>query len=203
MNNAERAHIQDALMQCQNCSLHLGRTKTVPGIGTGENGLLICGEGPGAEEDKQGIPFVGPAGQLLDRILSKAGIPREKTFITNIVKCRPPGNRTPNPEEVNGCMEYLITEIAYIRPSVILCLGAVAANALIHSDFKITKERGEVSEFWELGYPIPILATYHPAYILRKTGEDEIRVKKEVWSDFHMAMNLMHTKSDISGLYFQ
>jgi uracil-DNA glycosylase family 4 len=136
--------------------------------------LCFVGEGPGREEDKQGRPFVGAAGQLLDRILVSVGLDRGEVYITNVVKCRPPGNRMPNPDEVEACSPYLYAQIRKINPSIIVCLGALAARTLIDKNARITRIRGE----WHEKDGILIMPTFHPAALLRDPSK-----KRPVWED--------------------
>lgn len=165
---------EDCLHECRRCKLAVERGNIVPGEGNREARVLFVGEGPGQDEDMQGRPFVGKAGQLLDKILASVGFDREIVYIANIVKCRPPGNRVPEPDEVRACLEYLRMQFALIHPNIIVCLGATAAKAIIREDFRITRERG----VWYEKNGIHIIATYHPAALLR----DEMK-KKDTWHD--------------------
>ena len=168
---------------CTACSLHETRTQTVFGIGNPNADWLIIGEAPGADEDRQGEPFVGRAGQLLNAMLLAIGLQREQVFIANILKCRPPNNRDPKPEEVQACEHFLKSQIALINPKIILCVGRVAAQNLLKVDTPIGKMRGQRYPY--PGTQIPVLVTYHPAYLLRSPRE-----KRKVWEDLKMAVSI-------------
>ncbi len=172
---ALRAHIGD----CTRCALHQGRRNLVFGVGNPRARLMFVGEGPGEDEDRQGEPFVGKAGQLLNRMIQAMGLTREAVYIANVVKCRPPGNRTPAPDEIATCRGFLERQIEILRPEVICALGSVAAQTLLSTGEKIGRLRGR---FWDLG-GIPVLPTYHPAYLLRNPAE-----KKKVWEDLQHIM---------------
>jgi len=162
------------LRDCQRCKLHRSRSRIVFGEGNEDAKLMLIGEGPGYDEDLQGRPFVGKAGQLLTRILQSVQIERKEVYITNIVKCRPPGNRTPEPDEIKSCFPFLLKQIQIIQPRVICALGTVSAQTLLQTDTKITSLRGKSFEF--LG--IKVFPTYHPAFLLRNPDK-----KREVWED--------------------
>lgn len=165
---------------CVKCPLHAGRSRTVFGVGAQRAEWLIIGEAPGAEEDRQGEPFVGRAGQLLNAMLRSIGLPRETVFIANVLKCRPPGNRDPRPEEVASCLPYLQRQIALLRPRLMLAVGRIAAQNLLATDLPLARLRGRVHEF---GSPAtPLLVTYHPAYLLRSPGD-----KRKAWEDLKFA----------------
>ncbi|MBQ3077231.1 MAG: uracil-DNA glycosylase [Clostridia bacterium] len=155
--------LRSACLNCRACGLCEGRTHVVFGVGDPTADILFVGEGPGAQEDLQGIPFVGRAGQLLDLYLKAFEIERDRVYIANIVKCRPPKNRDPRPEEETACMPWLERQIELIEPRVIVCLGRIAAMKLIKPDFRIMKEHG----LWFERNGIPITATLHPAALLR------------------------------------
>jgi DNA polymerase len=160
---------------CSACPLNAARKNTVPGEGNPNRpDILFVGEGPGADEDDQGRPFVGAAGQLLDKMIAGMGYKREDVFIANIVKCRPPGNRVPLPEEMTACVPYLKAQIALIRPKIIVALGKTAVQGLLQEDVAITKFRGT----WCQYEGIALMPTYHPAYLLRSPGK-----KGEAWAD--------------------
>lgn len=165
---------------CEACSLAASRTQTVFGTGDSQAEWLIIGEAPGQEEDKQGKPFVGKAGQLLTSMLRALGYAREQVFIANILKCRPPNNRDPQPEEVNACASFLNKQIELIQPKVILCVGRIAAQNLLQIDTPIGKMRG--NQYTHPSFEIPVLVTYHPAYLLRSPRE-----KRKVWKDLCIA----------------
>jgi uracil-DNA glycosylase len=172
--------LQAAVAGCTRCGLHRTRTQTVFGVGDPKARWLVIGEAPGAEEDRQGEPFVGRAGQLLDAMLKAVGLARGQVFIANILKCRPPGNRDPHADEAAACAPYLQRQIELIGPSLILAVGRVAAQNLLHSDLPIGKLRGQVHRHGETG--IPLVATYHPAYLLRSPAE-----KRKAWQDLQLA----------------
>jgi DNA polymerase len=168
---------------CVACALHARRTKTVFGVGDENADWLFVGEGPGAEEDAQGEPFVGQAGKLLDNMLAAIGLKRgENVYIANVVKCRPPGNRNPEPGEALACEPYLHRQIDLIRPKLIIALGKVAAANLLASSASVASMRGRVHEY----RGTPLIVTYHPAYLLR-TLED----KAKAWVDLRFAVRTM------------
>ena len=155
--------LMDACMHCQECSLCQNRTNVVFGVGNPRAEIMLIGEGPGANEDEQGIPFVGRAGQLLDDMLAIIGLDRTKVYIANIVKCRPPGNRDPLNVEQEACIGYLRRQIALIRPKIIVCLGRIAAMRMIDEKFRITRDHG----MWYDVDGVRVMAIYHPAALLR------------------------------------
>ncbi|MGN1318775.1 MAG: uracil-DNA glycosylase family protein, partial [Lachnospirales bacterium] len=159
---------------CTRCQLHTTRHNVVFGVGNEKSDILFVGEGPGYYEDMQGEPFVGAAGKLLDKMLLSIGLSRKDVYIANIVKCRPPNNRDPLPEEREACIPYLRHQFKLIRPKIIVCLGRIAATSIIDPNFKITKSRG----IWYNKKGIDIIATYHPSALLR----DESK-KKDAWTD--------------------
>jgi uracil-DNA glycosylase len=172
---------------CRRCAIGSTRTKVVCGVGDPAARLVLVGEGPGENEDRQGEPFVGRAGELLTKMLAAIGLRREDVFITNTIKCRATSleggrlpNRAPSPEEMANCREYLDRELALVAPKIVLALGAPAAKSFLGRDFSITRQRG----VW---YPGPngtdLIVTFHPAYILRQTGGQIDAVKRLVWSD--------------------
>ncbi|MGB5474015.1 MAG: uracil-DNA glycosylase [Gammaproteobacteria bacterium] len=165
---------------CTRCALHETRTQVVFGIGDRNADWMLIGEAPGADEDRQGEPFVGRAGQLLNEMLFAAGYRREQVYIANILKCRPPGNRNPQPEEVSRCEDYLLRQIELVQPKIILALGGIAAQNLLHTDVSVGRLRGIRHSFGEPG--IPLVVTYHPAYLLRSPLE-----KRKVWIDLQFA----------------
>ena len=156
-------NLRDACMRCKGCELSSRRTNVVFGVGNPNAEILFVGEGPGEQEDLKGEPFVGPAGKLLDDMLSIIDLDREKCYIANIVKCRPPGNRDPKDEEQDACIGYLQNQIALIRPKILVCLGRIAAIKLIRPDFRITREHGS----WTQVNGIWMSAIYHPSALLR------------------------------------
>ena len=166
---------------CTLCALHTTRTQTVFGVGNRQAEWLVIGEAPGADEDRQGEPFVGRAGQLLNSMLQAMGFPREQVFIANVLKCRPPGNRDPKPEEAACCTPYLARQIELVNPRVILCVGRIAAQNLLSTDTPIGKLRGQVHRLG--AKQRPVVVTYHPAYLLRSPGE-----KRKAWDDLQLAL---------------
>jgi DNA polymerase len=166
--------LNSLICNCTKCVLHKGRNKFVFGSGNPNADVMVIGEGPGAEEDKQGLPFVGRAGQLLTDILKAIKFTREEVFIGNIVKCRPPDNRIPLPEEMNTCIPYLVKQIELIKPRLILCLGLTAAKGLLNKKDSLTSLRGQVFEY----EGIKTMVTFHPAALLRNPNW-----KKDCWVD--------------------
>ena len=179
-------HALDAIAKriadCRQCPLCEGRTKTVPGQGAWRPQIAFVGEGPGADEDRQGLAFVGRAGQLLTKIIEAMGLTRDDVWIGNIVKCRPPGNRVPYPDEMEACMPYLKEQLAILRPSVIVCLGATAVKGLLDTGEGITKIRGR----WMTFEGIDVMPTFHPAYLLRNAAG-----KKDVWRDMKEVLRFL------------
>jgi len=167
---------------CTLCGLHTTRTQTVFGVGNPNADWLVIGEAPGAEEDARGEPFVGRAGGLLNSMLAAIGLKREQVFIANILKCRPPGNRDPKPEEAMLCRPYLERQIALISPKVILAVGRIAAQNLLATEVPIGRLRGRVHNFGIAR--TPLVVTYHPAYLLRSPGE-----KRKSWQDLKLAVD--------------
>ncbi len=168
--------------RCTQCSLCKGRTNAVPGEGPGNARLVVVGEGPGANEDAQGRPFVGRAGELLTGILAAIEYPREQVFICNVVKCRPPENRKPEPTEIEACVPYLYRQIDLLRPAVILAMGATAAETLLGARSSLASLRNMVHEF----RGIPLIVTYHPAALLRNPNW-----KRPAWDDVRIARQLL------------
>ena len=182
------AQLHKRIMTCTRCSLHKSRHLAVPGEGSENPDILFVGEGPGEQEDRTGRPFVGPAGELLDRIIERMGMSRETVFIGNIIKCRPPGNRDPRDDEVKFCMPYLKAQIAILHPRVIVCLGKVAMNRLLGAEHSISRVRGR--QFSCDG--IPLIPTFHPSYILHQKSREAIsRAKWDVWSDMQKVLELL------------
>lgn len=175
--------LQAAVASCTACDLHTSRTNTVFGVGDPQARFMVIGEAPGADEDRQGEPFVGRAGKLLDAMLLAIGFQREQVFIANILKCRPPGNRDPRPEEVLQCQTYLRRQIELIRPAVILAVGRIAAQNLLDTDRPMKAMRGQDYTYADTG--IPVVVTYHPAYLLRSPLE-----KRKAWQDLQRAQGI-------------
>ncbi len=174
--------VASVLAGCTRCALAAGRTNTVPGEGNPEARLMLVGEGPGATEDATGRPFVGQAGQLLDKILEAIECPRPTTYIANIVKCRPPQNRKPLPDEMASCMPYLDRQIALVKPKVLIALGGTAAEGLLG----VKKSLGELRNKVHRWNGIPLIVTYHPAALLRNPNW-----KKPTWDDVRIARQLL------------
>jgi uracil-DNA glycosylase len=183
---SEMQIIRDDLGDCTRCRLATqGRKQIVWGVGNLDADIFFVGEGPGADEDLQGEPFVGRAGQLLNNMISAMGIEREDVYIANVVKCRPPGNRTPERDECDTCSPFLIRQIETVKPKVIVALGAVAAKTLLQVSDSMANLRGRLHDF----RGIPLAVTYHPAYLLR-----DPRQKKEAWRDLQMVMRHLGMK---------
>jgi len=166
--------VRSELGDCRRCKLHPYRTRIVFGIGNPQAKLVFIGEAPGRDEDLQGEPFVGQAGQLLNKIIQAIQLRREEIYIANIIKCRPPENRNPEPDEIASCEPFLIKQLQVIRPRLICALGAFAARTLLKTEEKISSLRGNFHEY----QGIPLMPTYHPAYLLRNPSR-----KREVWED--------------------
>ena len=173
--------IRAELGDCRRCKLCSGRTNIVFGVGNPQAELVFVGEGPGADEDAQGIPFVGKAGQLLTKMIEAMGFARDEVYICNVVKCRPPGNRNPEPDEIEACEPFLKAQLDSIRPKAIVTLGKFAAQTLLRDSTPITRLRG----LWRTYQGIPLMPTFHPAYLLRSPGE-----KKLAWADLKQVMKL-------------
>lgn len=178
--------IVEDIGDCKRCPLHKGRHSIVFGQGDPNARLMFVGEGPGADEDAQGLPFVGRAGQLLNNMISAMGLKREEVYICNVVKCRPPGNRTPEPDEANTCSQFLFRQIDVVQPQVIVALGATAATYLLGQHQPLAGLRGRVHAFRGTS----LIVTYHPAYLLR-----DPRQKKEAWADLQIAMKELGLKA--------
>jgi uracil-DNA glycosylase len=172
--------LREQVAACTACDLCKTRTQTVFGVGNTRAEWLVIGEAPGAEEDRQGEPFVGRAGQLLNAMLLAIGLPRETVFIANILKCRPPGNRDPKPEEVSRCLPFLGAQIALLKPKIMLAVGRIAAQNLLATDAPLARLRGKLHHFGEANTPLVI--TYHPAYLLRTPSD-----KRKAWEDLKFA----------------
>lgn len=174
------AELRAEVAACTRCELHQTRTQTVFGTGSLQARWLVIGEAPGADEDRQGEPFVGRAGQLLTEMLRAVGLAREQVFIANILKCRPPENRDPKQEETKSCENYLQRQIALVQPGLILAVGRIAAQNLLQVETPIGKLRGQVHAYGPTR--IPVVVTYHPAYLLRSPGQ-----KARAWDDLCLA----------------
>jgi DNA polymerase len=182
--------LEQVVAGCTACGLCKARTNTVFGVGNHRSEWMVIGEAPGAEEDLRGEPFVGQAGRLLDSVLAAAGLGRTATgrsavYIANVVKCRPPGNRNPEPDEVARCEPYLRRQIELLRPRVILLMGRVAAQAILGTDASIASLRGHAHRIDVAGASVPVIVTYHPAYLLRNLAD-----KAKVWADLCLARDV-------------
>jgi DNA polymerase len=171
--------IRQELGDCRRCKLCSGRTQIVFGVGNPHAELVFVGEGPGAEEDAQGIPFVGKAGQLLTKMIEAMGFAREDVYICNVVKCRPPGNRNPEPDEIAACEPFLRAQLGAIGPKAVVALGKFAAQTLLRDDTPISRLRGR----WREYCGIKLMPTFHPAYLLRNPAE-----KRNAWADLQQVM---------------
>lgn len=182
----EWAHLAKEVKNCEQCVLHEGRTQTVFGVGDFDADWMFIGEGPGAEEDRRGEPFVGRAGKLLDRMILALGLTRQQVYIANVVKCRPPDNRNPRPEEIVSCGSYLRRQIRMVQPKMIVCLGGVAAQTMLNTETTVGKLRGYEHSYRDDNQDdnneIPLFVTYHPAYLLRSPNQ-----KKAAWEDLQLA----------------
>jgi DNA polymerase len=174
--------LEAAVKSCTACELHTTRTQAVFGVGDPQAQWMVIGEAPGAEEDKQGEPFVGRAGKLLDNMLRAVGLQREQVYIANILKCRPPNNRDPRPEEIVQCEAFLQRQVALVQPRVILAVGRVAAGNLLKLDKRLGEMRGRVHHYGDT----PVVVTYHPAYLLRTP-----RDKAKAWADLRLARRIV------------
>jgi uracil-DNA glycosylase family 4 len=176
------AQLAASVRDCQKCRLHETRTQVVFGTGSPDADLVFVGEAPGRDEDRQGEPFVGAAGQLLTLIIQAMGLTREQVYILNVVKCRPPNNRNPKPDEVAACRPILEAQLACLKPRVICALGTFAAQTLLRTDESISRLRGR---FRKMG-DIPVMPTYHPAYLLRNP-----QGKRAVWEDMQQIQHVL------------
>ncbi len=177
---ALQEHVGPACMRCKLSGL--GRQQVVFGVGNPTADLMFVGEAPGADEDAQGVPFVGRAGQLLTKIIEAMGLARDDVYIANVIKCRPPGNRNPEPDEVAACEPFLLSQVDLVRPRVIVALGKFAAQTLLRTDTPITRLRGQVFEY-RAAHLVP---TFHPAYLLRSPDK-----KRDTWEDMKKVLALL------------
>lgn len=177
---ADWEELRTTVADCTRCQLHQHRTQTVFGVGNRDADWMIIGEAPGAEEDRRGEPFVGRAGKLLDEMLRAVGLDRSTAFIANILKCRPPNNRDPSADEAAACRAYLERQIDFVNPRLILAVGRIAAQQLLHSDSPLGRMRGRVHSL--NNRQVPVVVTYHPAYLLRSPSQ-----KRKVWDDLCLA----------------
>ena len=182
-NTQELQQLREKVIRCTKCDeLVQNRHSVVFGSGSPHAKLVFVGEAPGAEEDRQGLPFVGPAGQLLTKMIEAIGLKREEVFIANVLKCRPPGNRTPKPEEIKNCEPYLVKQLGLIQPNLICALGTFAAQTLLKTATPISSLRGKIHDY----HGIPVLCTFHPAYLLRNPSE-----KRKSWEDLKKLRSLL------------
>lgn len=188
VKHANLDELREQVLACSACGLCQGRRHAVFGHGATPTRWLVVGEAPGEQEDRQGHPFVGRSGQLLDAMLAAVGMSRDKdVFITNVIKCRPPGNRNPKPEEIASCSPYLMRQIALLKPERILVLGRFAAQTLLGTDATIGSLRGRVHTLkTDEGVDIPVIVSYHPAYLLRSPSE-----KARAWQDLKLASRMV------------
>lgn len=175
--------LEESIKNCNKCKLCNGRRNIVFGTGNKETDLMLIGEGPGADEDIQGIPFVGKAGQLMNKAFIGLGIKREEVYIANIVKCRPPNNRDPEPDEAMACINYLRNQVILVKPKVIVLLGRIALTNILGEEYKITASRGKIIEKKGIIY----IPTWHPAALLR----DETK-KIDFWNDLKLALSILN-----------
>lgn len=181
--NLDWAPLRAMVADCRRCELHGTRTQTVFGVGSHSARWMFIGEAPGAEEDRQGEPFVGRAGQLLTSMIRALGYGREQVYIANILKCRPPGNRDPKPEEARSCRGYLERQIELVSPTLVVAVGRIAAQTLLGTDVTLARLRGRVHVLGNRRWPLVV--TYHPAYLLRSPGE-----KRKAWQDLLFARDV-------------
>jgi DNA polymerase len=174
--------LRSTVAACTDCSLHETRTQTVFGIGDPNADWLFIGEAPGAEEDRRGEPFVGRSGQLLDQMLAAIGLSRDRVFIANIIKCRPPNNRDPRSEEAAACRSYLERQIEIVEPKIIVAVGKISAQNLLGTDSPVGRMRGKRHSFRD----VPLVVTYHPAYLLRSPSQ-----KRKSWDDLCLARRIV------------
>lgn len=185
---ADLKSLADLVATCSRCRLAEGRKSVVFGAGNPNADLMLIGEGPGAEEDRQGLPFVGPAGELLTRIIQAIEMKRDDIYIANVVKCRPPGNRDPQPDEVQACRGYLEKQVALGRPRLLVALGRVAAQALLGNESPIGQLRGR----WYQAFGVPTMVTYHPAALLRNPA-----LKRPTWEDMQQVRDRLRSLDNV------
>lgn len=183
--------VREELGDCKRCKLYKGRTNIVFGVGSPKADIVFVGEGPGRDEDLQGEPFVGRAGQLLTRIVEAMGLKRQDVYICNVVKCRPPENRDPEPDEISACRPFLEKQLDVIKPKVIVALGNIAIQTLLNTPARITELRGR---FYWYREGIKVMPTYHPSYLLRNEGK-----KRETWEDMQMVMKELKLPLKVKG----
>lgn len=185
-NSSTLSSLEASVSRCVRCELHQARINTVFGVGNVDADWMLVGEAPGAEEDRQGLPFVGRAGRLLNAMLLAINMERDQVYIANVLKCRPPNNRDPLGVEVKKCEPYLHQQVEQIRPKIIIALGRFAAQSLLKTTRPISKLRGEIFHYADTG--IPLVVTYHPAYLLRNPVD-----KRKAWLDLLLARRLIES----------
>ncbi|MDX1517253.1 MAG: uracil-DNA glycosylase [Woeseiaceae bacterium] len=178
--------LRERVAACTRCELHQSRTQTVFGVGNRDASWLFIGEAPGAEEDRRGEPFVGRAGKLLDEMLRAVGQSRKTAFIANVLKCRPPNNRDPKPDEAAACRDYLDRQIELIRPDIVIAVGRIAAHNLLGTETPVGRLRGKRHMLGD----VPLVVTYHPAYLLRSPSQ-----KRKVWDDLCLARDIVRERA--------
>lgn len=184
-----KQELQRDVLACSNCPLSEGCNAPVPGFGSYSSKIMFIGEAPGEAEDKYGVPFVGDTGQLLTLMLNRLDVDRKDIYITNVVKCRPKGNRTPTKEEIKACLPHLLREIQWIKPKIIVTLGNPAMHAVMNDfNLRITKERGEWKRLDNFAWPVNVIHTFHPSYIVRQKGDDLKVAMKQMMSDLRKAV---------------
>lgn len=183
-------NLRKVIGNCRKCKLYQGRTRIVFGVGNPRSEIVFVGEGPGRDEDLQGEPFVGDAGQLLTKIIESMGLKRQDVYIANVVKCRPPNNRNPEPDEIESCEPFLLRQLEIIKPKIICALGTFAAQTLLITKEKISSLRGNFYYY----HDIKVMPTFHPAYLLRNPGD-----KKLVWEDIKKVMKELNLKGKGNG----
>ena len=181
--------LRNEALHCTACELHHSRTQVVFGVGNPTAELMVIGEAPGADEDRQGEPFVGRAGQLLNEMLKAIGLPRDQVYIANILKCRPPNNRDPKPEEAEQCVAYLYRQIQLVQPRVIMAVGRIAAQRLLKTDAALSRLRGKQHLLAQT--QTPFIVTYHPAYLLRSPID-----KRKAWEDLLFVKQMLDSRSE-------
>lgn len=179
--------IRKSIGDCQRCKLGKSRRNLVFGVGNPRARLVFVGEGPGADEDQQGEPFVGEAGRMLNRLIAAMGLKREDVYICNVVKCRPPANRDPEPEEIEACSSFLLRQIRSVNPEVIVGLGKFASHTLLETKEPISRLRGKFRDF----HGIPLMPTYHPSYLLHRQGEGNMSAFWDVWDDMTQVLRML------------
>lgn len=184
--------LQKRIRSCTACPLHEHRQRAVFSRGNHHADVMFVGEAPGADEDQQGLPFVGPSGEMLDRMIGAMGLRQEEVYIANVCRCRPPANRLPTPEEVAACLPYLHEQIALVQPRVLVALGSTAAKALTQSTSGIKALRGTWQDYRRGETVVPVMPTYHPAFLLRETLAGRVGAKQDAWRDLQAVLTLLN-----------